>query len=204
MRLVIIGIGGFGREVVHAARAYVESSDWTVMLADERSSPPIFGFPVLSIEEIRDSDRVVLAIGDGPTRRALMEKYPYLHMGNVIAPTASFGRDVEIGAGAVFCDHTMVTGSVRIGRQFQCNIYSYVAHDCVIGDYVTFAPRVCCNGNVYIEDDCYIGTGAIIKQGTSERPIIIGKGATVGMGAVVTKDVPAGTVVIGNPARVML
>jgi acetyltransferase-like isoleucine patch superfamily enzyme len=95
----------------------------------------------------------------------------------------------------------MVTASARIGRQFQCNIYSYVAHDCVFGDFVTFAPRVCCNGNVHIGDGAYIGTGAVLKQGTSAKPLVIGRGAVVGMGAVVTKDVPDGAIVVGNPAR---
>ncbi|MNN76015.1 2,3,4,5-tetrahydropyridine-2,6-dicarboxylate N-acetyltransferase [compost metagenome] len=52
-----------------------------------------------------------------------------------------------------------------------------------------------------IEDHVYIGTGAIIKQGTPERPILIGKGAVIGMGAVVTKSVAAGSVVVGNPAK---
>ena len=54
---------------------------------------------------------------------------------------------------------------------------------------------------MHIEDHAYIGTGAIIKQGTPERPIVIGRGAVVGMGAVVTKSVPAGVTVIGNPAK---
>ena len=71
----------------------------------------------------------------------------------------------------------------------------------MIGDLVTFAPGVKCNGNVTIEDHAYIGTGAIIKQGTPDRPIVIGEGAIVGMGAVVTKSVAAGSVVVGNPAK---
>ena len=86
---------------------------------------------------------------------------------------------------------------------FHANLYSYVEHDCVIGNYVTFAPGVKCNGNIHIHDHAYIGSGAVIKQGTADHPLIIGYGAVVGMGAVVTKSVPAGATVVGNPARII-
>ena len=109
----------------------------------------------------------------------------------------------EVGSGAVFSDHTMVTADARIGRSFQCNIYSYVAHDCVVGDYVTFAPRVSCNGNVHIGDKAYIGTASIIVPGTPDAPMVIGEGAVVGAGTVVTKPVAPYTLVVGAPARVV-
>ena len=70
-----------------------------------------------------------------------------------------------------------------------------------MGDFVTFAPGVHCNGNVVVEDHAYIGTGAILKQGQPGQPLVIGKGAVVGMGAVVTKSVAPGATVVGNPAR---
>jgi sugar O-acyltransferase (sialic acid O-acetyltransferase NeuD family) len=107
----------------------------------------------------------------------------------------------NIGDGAIICAFSTITSNARIGRFFHSNLYSYVAHDCVIGDYVTFAPNVHCNGNVHIKDHAYIGSGAIMKQGRVEKPLVIGEGAVVGMGAVVTKDVMPYTTVVGNPAR---
>ena len=47
--------------------------------------------------------------------------------------------------------------------------YVHIAHDCQVGDFVTFAPAVKCNGNVIIENNVYIGTGAIIKQGKKDK-----------------------------------
>ncbi|MGL4315853.1 MAG: acetyltransferase, partial [Pseudomonas sp.] len=99
------------------------------------------------------------------------------------------------------CAYATITSNARIGRFFHANLYSYVAHDCVIGDFVTFAPQVHCNGHVHIHDHAYIGTGAVLRHGTPNRPLVIGEGAVVGMGAVVTKDVPAFATVVGNPAR---
>ncbi len=105
-----------------------------------------------------------------------------------------------IDEGSILCAFTTITSNAKIGKYFHANIYSYVAHDCVIGDFVTFAPGVHCNGGVIIDDYVYIGTGAIIKHGTSTKPIVIGRGAVVGMGAVVTKSVAPFTTVVGNPA----
>jgi acetyltransferase-like isoleucine patch superfamily enzyme len=93
-----------------------------------------------------------------------------------------------------------VTSNARIGRFFHANLYSYVAHDCRVGDFVTFAPNVHCNGRVVVEDDAYVGTGAVLRQGSDEKPLVIGRGAVVGMGAVVTKSVEPFTTVVGNPA----
>lgn len=197
MRLVIVGTGGFGREVMSYA---MEQGAHDLAFGTDAGGEPVFGHPVVRLEELRFEDRVVIAIANGKTRRLVAERLrcpvTSLQLGFV-------GEQVEIDEGAILCPHTMVTTSARIGKHFHANIYSYVAHDCVIGDYVTFAPRVCCNGNVHIGDAAYIGTGAVIRQGTPDKPLVIGEGATVGMGAVVTKDVPPGETVVGNPAKPM-
>lgn len=126
-------------------------------------------------------------------------KFIDIHSDNVIQHDA-----VSLGEGSILCPFVTLTSNIQIGKQFHANIYSYVAHDCVIGDFVTFAPGVKCNGNVVIEDHVYIGTGAVLKQGTPNKPLVIGRGSVIGMGSIVTKNVPAGVTVVGNPARILM
>jgi hypothetical protein len=149
--------------------------------------------------------RITLAIADPRIRQKLAERCAEagIQFSEVRAENVIVLDNVEIGEGAILCSFVHLTSDIRIGRHFHANIYSYVAHDCVIGDYVTFAPGVKCNGNVHIDDYVYIGTGAILRQGTPDKPLRIGRGAVVGMGAVVTRDVPAGETWIGNPARLL-
>ena len=199
-RFAIFGPGGFGRELIAPARAHLRNNARDLVFVSDRPGADVLGIPHLHSGELEEDDEVVIALGDSRVRKAVSERLPARFV-SLLAPTALIGPDVAYGEGAVFCDHTIVTASARIGAHFQCNIYSYVAHDCVIGDFVTFAPRVCCNGNVHIRNGAYVGTGAVLKQGTSDKPLVIGENAVVGMGAVVTKDVADGAVVVGNPAR---
>lgn len=200
-RFAVFGSGGFGREIIRlAAEAGGAGGAAPVFVADEPSGP-VLGFDVITADQLGPDDEVVIAIGSSEVRRAVADRLAHAAAGQLVARTALIGPGVDLAEGAVLCDFTMITASARIGRHFQSNIYSYVAHDCVIGDFVTFAPRVCCNGNVHIEDGAYIGTGAVIKQGSAGKPVVIGAGAVVGMGAVVTKSVAPGVTVVGNPAR---
>ncbi|RFC67086.1 MULTISPECIES: acetyltransferase [Mesorhizobium] len=120
---------------------------------------------------------------------------------NVFAPTSRIGENVELGSAAIFAHLSTVTSDAKIGKAFHCNIYSYVAHDCIVGDFVTFAPRVSLNGRIKVEDDVYVGSDATFLPGKPEKYLTIGKGAVIGAGAVVTKDVEPGAVVVGNPAK---
>jgi sugar O-acyltransferase (sialic acid O-acetyltransferase NeuD family) len=150
-----------------------------------------------------DDKFVLIAIANSSIRQKIADKLVQdgISLWTVRGTTTLIMDAVSIAAGAALSPFVTIAANVTIGKCFHANLYSYVEHDCVIGDYVTFAPRVSCNGNIHIHDHAYIGTGAVIKQGTPDKPLVIGRGAIVGMGAVVTKDVPAGAVVIGNPAR---
>ena len=199
----IFGTGGMGRELVGPAKAMLGARADELRFVVDHPHGPVMGIEVVAPDALSEADEVVVAIGDSAVRKTVAERLR-ARPGTLIARNCVIGPDVEIAEGAVICDYSIITASIRIGRHFQCNIHSYVTHDCVIGDYVTFAPRVGCNGNVHIGDGAYIGAGAVLKQGTPTKPLVIGRGAVVGMGAVVTKDVPDGAVVVGNPARPLL
>jgi sugar O-acyltransferase (sialic acid O-acetyltransferase NeuD family) len=197
MRIAIFGPGGCGRDI--CALATVDAQE--VIFVADKAGGTLLGLPILGIDALDSNDELVLAVGQPEVRERIANRLSAFKFKSLLAPTTIIGPDVEVGEGSIFCHFTMVTASVKIGRHFHCNIYSYIAHECVIGDFVTFSPRVSCNGNVHIGNGVFIGSGAVIRQGTPDKPLTIGAGATVGMGAVVTRDVAPGETVVGNPAR---
>lgn len=212
----IVGTGGHGREVMSLARrlpelteAKEEAKDAELVFVDVQPiHTSINGYRVLSVEQFLshpDEKRFNPAVADHQVRRRVADQFeregaqPF----SIRASNAFELDDNTIGVGLVLGPFTLITTNARIGRYFHAAAYAYVAHDCVIGDFVSFGPAVKCNGNVIVEDGAYIGAGAMLRQGTTDKPLVIGAGAVVGMGAVVTRSVAAGQTVIGNPARLV-
>ncbi len=216
MRLfAIFGASGCGRGVLPVVREQLQvdldsgESD-LVFVDDQPIASVVNGHRVLTYDqwlaEPASSRQINVAIANGQVRQKLVARCAADGLGFFEARAANVVQfdDVQLGEGAVLCPFVTLTSNIRIGQHFHANLYSYVEHDCVIGDYVTFAPGVMCNGNVHIEDYAYIGAGAVIKQGLPGAPLVIGRGAVVGMGAVVTKSVLPGVTVVGNPARPLI
>lgn len=209
----VFGASGFGREVIPLVRQSLKASmrqSWELVFVDDApASDQTNGIPTMKYVEWLErpvaSRHACIAIANSRAREDVVSRCNNDNIGffQVRASNVVELDAVQIGDGAILCPFVTLTSNVIIGRFFQANIYSYVAHDCIIGDFVTFAPRVHCNGNVHIHAHAYIGTAAIIRQGRPGEPIVIGAGAVVGMGAVVTKSVADGATVIGNPARNM-
>ncbi len=203
-RLVVIGAGGHGREVYDTARAAVAAGDDLEVMgfADdgvvdlgllERLGACLLG----TVDEVPAGVGHVIGIGSPEIRRRIAERLVGRSPAWVVVhPTASFGLDVELAPGCVLMAGSRVTTNVRLGPHSYVNVNAVVSHDCRVGAYVSVSPGALVNGAVTLEDGCFIGTGAVILPGRT-----VGAGAMVGAGAVVTRDVPAGAVVKGNPAR---
>lgn len=210
----VYGIAGCGRSLMPVAIEQLKrvGSNSQVVFIDDilDEDRMVNGHVAMNYDRFKDIDCpykfVLIAIANSSIRQIIGKKLlnDGILLWSVKGATTLIMDNVNIDVGAALSPFVTIGSNVTIGKCFHANLYSYVEHDCVIGDYVTFAPRVNCNGNIHIYDHAYIGSGAVIKQGTSDKPLIIGEGAIVGMGAVVTKDVSPGLVVVGNPARVLL
>ncbi len=207
----IYGVSGFGREVMPVARDMLlrqNIRDYELVFVDDNPTEAVVnGHRVMSwddyLKENVNHRYVNVAIANSIVREKIVQRCheSAVSFFSVVAENSVKLDSNYVDEGLILCPFTMITSNAKIGRHFHANIYSYVAHDCIIGDFVTFAPGVKCNGNVVVEDHAYIGTGVVLRQGKPGAPLVIGRGAVVGMGAIVTKNVDAGSTVIGSPAK---
>ena len=210
----VYGVSGCGRGVMPLAREQLRKAqiglERLVFVDDKPEASWVNGHRVVTYQEFLQEPaterHAALAVANGEVRQKLALKCARdrVHSWDIKADNVITMDSVELGEGSILCPFVTLTSNIKIGRHFQANLYGYVEHDCVIGDFVTFAPGAKCNGNVVIEDLAYIGSGAVVKQGRPGKPLMIGRGAVVGMGAVVTRDVPPGATVVGNPARLLV
>lgn len=190
----LVGAGGHGRETLQALRragvaisaVYDDSEENAALLA---SLGVPFAGPVTDCVE-----PAYIGIGSGTVRRELAAKLRSAPP--AVDPSAVVGDDVRIGDSSVIFAQATVTTNVTVGRNSHIGRGAAVGHDSVLGDFVSVMPLAGISGKIVVEDEAFIGAGALIRQG-----VRIGAGATVGMGAVVLSDVPAGVTVVGNPAR---
>lgn len=199
MKIAIYGCGGFGREVAPLAR---NMGGEAMFVSDD---PAEHDPNCCALEDLPPDYRIVIAVAESRIRQVLAERCAAAGRAFTSVQSGSCERlgQSDIGEGAILCGFTTISDNVRVGRHFHANLYSYIGHDTVVGDFVTLAPRVGIGGNHIVGDHVYIGTGAVLRHGTPEKPLIIGDGAVIGMGAVVTKDVPPGVTLVGNPARIL-
>ena len=210
-RICIIGASGFGREVMDVATAagYVDF----VFLEASDGHEPIDGFPVQieTPERIADLSAAgwhfAIGIGTPGPRRKIAARLRDCHCPALIHPDASFGRNqlavARQAVGLVVAAGARLMNRIQIGQHCVFSLNATIGHDTIADDFATVMPGVNISGNVHLGEGCYIGTGAAVIHGDNARKLSIGANATVGAGAVVIRDIPAGTTAVGVPARVL-
>lgn len=205
-RIVIVGAGGFGREVLHWARAawgthadriagYLSADPHLLdahgpslgILGDPRDFVPLPG------------DGLVLAIGIPGTRRTVAEVLlakgatflPVVHPTAVVAPTAT------IGAGSIVCPHAVVSDAARTGACVVVNYHASLAHDACAGDFAVLSPYAALGGGAVIEEDVFLGLHATVGPG-----VRVGARSKVSAGSCALFDVASDSLVHGVPGRV--
>jgi len=194
--LYIAGAGGVGREAYDAALA--AGVRVRAFLDDRLAGTSVRGLPVLAPADAPTGAGYLVGIADPRVRLRLVNLLEErgLAPATVIHPRSIIGPDTTLGNGCVVLGGAHISSSIRIGNHCQVHYNATVGHDTVFADRVTVYPGANVSGSVFLDEDVTIGSNAVVLQGLK-----IGKGTFVGAGAVVTRDLGSGLVVVGAPAR---
>jgi len=221
---VIVGAGGFGREVLDVVEAmnemgaaieflgYFDDIDASDSLLARRGTRRIgivddlvgsaanstAGSQMAGNPTVEDDVGYVIGIGAGDVRRRIASRLAAAGRSArvLIHPMATIGGDNRIADGCIVTAGCRVTTNITLGRHTQLHVNCTIGHDSVLDDFVSVYPGATVSGNVHLGEGATVGTGANILPG-----IAVAAGAYVGAGAVVTNDVGAGVTVAGVPAR---
>jgi sugar O-acyltransferase (sialic acid O-acetyltransferase NeuD family) len=202
-RLLIVGAGNFGREVL-AWATDIRSSEWEIGgFLDSRSNIldgydiplPILGDPLTF--EFSAADRVVCALGDPGFKlrycRDLERRGAAFE--TLIHPTAIVGPRCVIGAGGVLCPRAILTCDVRIGKFVTLNIVAAAGHDALLGDGCTLSGHALVGGHAKLGEGVFLGSHAVVAP-----RVKVGDYGRIGAGSAAVRDVPEGVTVFGVPA----
>jgi sugar O-acyltransferase (sialic acid O-acetyltransferase NeuD family) len=207
-RVVIVGAGGLGREVLDILEAINERAPTYEVLGflddkgGDRELLARRGMTVLGrVDQLGLLDaEYIIAIGAAAPRRRI-DAFAIehgRHAASAIHPAATLGSHTVIGPGAIVAAGARLTTNIKLGRHVQIHTNATVGHDANLQDYVTVLPGANVGGSVTLEQDVTIGSGAVLIQG-----VTVGRLTTVGAGAVVVRDLPEGVTAVGVPARAL-
>ncbi len=208
-KIVIIGAGGFGREVLEIIKRINSVDHQYDILGFIDDNKEIFGtlineHEVLGgIEWIKSSKQenihFVCAIGDPKVKKHVIQKALDLGYipGTIIDPSVNLNYNVKIGEGSIICPGNQLTTNINIKKHVIINQICSIGHDVSIGDYSTINPLSAISGGVKLGEGCFIGTGAKILQYQE-----IGDWSVVGASACVINNIPDYKLAIGVPAKI--
>jgi sugar O-acyltransferase (sialic acid O-acetyltransferase NeuD family) len=206
-RLLIVGAGGFGREVLKWVHDISQSQivDWEIggfldsnpnALDGFNVSLPILGDPWHFMPAF--NDRFVCAIGNPSTKLRLCRhlKAQGAQFTTLIHPMAVIGPECTIGEGCFFCPGAIVTGYATLGAFVMLNVYATVGHDATIGDGCTLSGHTDVTGFARLGEGVFLGSHATVLPRA-----VVGDYAVVGAGSAVVRTARAQATVMGVPAK---
>lgn len=152
-------------------------------------------------------------IGDGCILCTFSVIYAGTKLGKkvFVADSASIRENVEIGDEAVIGRSVTIECNTKIGNRTKIQTGAHITADCIIGDDCFIGPEVCTMNDKYMGvkqikmEGPIIGNGVLIGGNATILPgIKIGDRAVIGAGSVITKDIPADEVWLGNPAKCIM
>jgi sugar O-acyltransferase (sialic acid O-acetyltransferase NeuD family) len=180
--IIIVGAGGFGREVLALLKnCNAIAPAWNVLgFVDDGKTPGeiVNGYHVLGglqyINGLQQSVNVCIAISLPEIRKAIAAQitnhqviYPTLIHPSVIVSDKEY---VQMGKGCVLCINTVLTVNIRLGDFVILNAGAIINHDASIGSYSTIMPGVNISTGAQAGEGCYIGTGSKISKSETISP----------------------------------
>lgn len=204
-RLLIVGAGGLGRELVDIIREYKPCPYADIAFIDDAVQPGtlIDGVPVIGNRSVLGqtapgSVTVCVAVGHPAIRRTLVEDVErYGHAtANLVDPTALIRSSASVQEGTLVLARAVISSHASVGPHVVINIGAVIGHDVSIGRYSVIGAGALISGGATIGEGVLVGAGATILPHA-----IVDGWSKVGMGAAVFTRVVANTTVLGNPAR---
>ena len=208
MKVVFLGAANpeTGRMIAAVKRSQINFEILGFLDNDpEKKKTHFLGYPVFggfeTLSEIIAADVYFVNLITGSTRVRYESSLHMARQGckftNFVHPSVDLTM-TEMGVGNYIQEGVIVQAEARIGNNSSIHMGALIAHEVTVGHSVFIAHAVSVSGSVEVEDGVFIGTNASIVP-----RVRIGRWATVGAGAVVTKDVPPYSTVVGNPAKVI-
>lgn len=156
------------------------------VIADARRHPGcLFVNGISSVASFRKIPEIIARTGLGAASFA-----------SIVHPRATVASSAVVGAGSVILAGSVICPEARIGEHVIILQNTTVNHHSKVGDFTTLSAGITVLGYIDIGRNAFVGGGSSIAPSCR-----IGEGALVGAGSVVIRDVPAGKVFAGNPAR---